>query len=273
MVGRLQEKSIVIIGGTGGLGLSAAKACAAQGANLVLVGRDEAKLTVALEQVSGARGVVGDAMESTTAERAIQEAAQHFGKLDGLYHVAGGSGRRLGDGPLHEITDAGWQYTIDLNLRSVFYANRAAIRQLLAQGGGGSVVNMSSVLADSPSPKYFATHTYAATKAGAIGLTRAAAAYYAPQSIRFNAVAPALVATPLAARALGDPAIMDYVASKQPLDGGRAGHPEDLDEAVVFLLSDAARFITGQVLQVDGGWTVTEGQYHSAPETSQTDQT
>ncbi|HAY80221.1 MAG TPA: short-chain dehydrogenase [Planctomycetaceae bacterium] len=271
MEGRLHKKSIVIIGGTGGLGLSAAHACAAEGANLVLVGRDETRLATALQDVAGARGIVGDAMESSTAERAIQEAVQHFGKLDGLYHVAGGSGRRLGDGPLHEITDEGWQYTIDLNLRSLFYANRAAIRQLLEQGNGGSVVNMSSVLADSPSPKYFATHTYAATKAGAIGLTRAAAAYYAPQSIRFNAVAPALFATPLASRALGDPAIMDYVASKQPLDGGRAGHPQDLDEAVVFLLSDAARFMTGQVLQIDGGWSVTEGQHPTPPVRLQTD--
>lgn len=273
MVGRLQKKSIVIMGGTGGLGFSAAKACAAEGANLVLVGRNESKLTAALAELDTARGIVGDATESTTAERAIQEAVQHFGKLDGLYHVAGGSGRRLGDGPLHDITDEGWQYTIDLNLQSLFYANRAAVRQLLAQGTGGSVVNMSSVLADSPSPKYFATHTYAATKAGAIGLTRAAAAYYASQSIRFNAVAPALVATPLASRALGDAEIMNYVASKQPLDGGRAGHPEDLDEAIVFLLSDAARFITGQVLQVDGGWTVTEGQYPPVSDILPTDET
>ena len=97
-------------------------------------------------------------------------------------------------------------------------------------------------------------------------------AYYADEGIRFNVVAPALVATPLASRALSDAAIMDYVVTKQPLDGGRVGLPEDLDEAVVFLLSDAARFVTGQVLRIDGGWSLTEGQYQVEPE-AETDRT
>jgi NAD(P)-dependent dehydrogenase (short-subunit alcohol dehydrogenase family) len=92
-------------------------------------------------------------------------------------------------------------------------------------------------------------------------MTRAAAAAYARDSIRFNVVAPALVDTPMAQRAAGDQEIMQFVRSKQPLDGGRIGQANDLDGAAVYLLSDAARFVTGQVLAVDGGWGVSEGQY------------
>src|SRR5262249_1284425 len=184
-----------------------------------------------------------------------------FEAFHGLYHVAGGSGRRAGDGPLHELSDAGWGYTLSLNLTSVFHSNRAAVRQFLRQDTGGSILNMGSVLAFSPSPRYFATHGYAAAKAAIIGMTRSAAAYYASHGIRFNVVAPALVATPVAQRAARDRSVQEFIATKQPLDGGRIGRPEDLDGAVVYLLSDASRFVTGQVLAVDGGWGVTEGQY------------
>ncbi|MBP86449.1 MAG: short-chain dehydrogenase [Planctomycetaceae bacterium] len=259
---RLENKVVVIVGGTSGLGLSAAKACVAQGACVVVVGRDSAKCQAAVVELGErCRAVTGDAGSADTAEQAVHEAVTTFGDLHGLYHVAGGSGRARGDGPLHEVTDDGWSYTLNLNLDSLMYSNRAATGKLLELGHGGSILNMSSVLASSPSPRHFATHAYAATKAAAIGLTKAAAAYYASKDIRFNAVAPALVDTPLAARAVGDDEIMEYIASKQPLDGGRVGVTQDLDDAVVFLLSDESRFVTGQVLAVDGGWSITDGQY------------
>jgi NAD(P)-dependent dehydrogenase (short-subunit alcohol dehydrogenase family) len=257
----LQDKSIVIIGGTSGLGLSAAAACIREGARLVVVGRSEEKCQAAIDTLGrGARAVVGDATDAAVAQRAVSLAASEFGQLDGLYHVAGGSGRQQGDGPLHEITNQGLHYTMQLNLASLFYSNRSAVQQFLRQGTGGSVLNISSVLANAPSPEYFATHAYAATKAAAIGLTKAAAAYYASNDIRFNAIAPALVATPLAQRACADEAIMRYIRSKQPLDGGRVGQPTDVDDAVIYFLSDQSRYVTGQTLVVDGGWSVTEGQ-------------
>jgi NAD(P)-dependent dehydrogenase (short-subunit alcohol dehydrogenase family) len=263
----LENKSIVIIGGTGGIGLSAARACLLAGSNVVIVGRDEARAREAVAQLeresslkAGVLAHVGDAMQPGTAEAAIAKAVKEFGRLDGLYHVAGGSGRKFGDGPLHEITDEGWRYTLAFNLSSLFYSNRAAVRQFLRQSSGGSVLNVGSVLDHSPSPRHFATHTYATTKAGAVGLTKAAAAYYAPQNIRFNVLAPGLVATPLAARAMNDPVIMQYTATKQPLDGGRIATPKDLDAAVLYFLSDQSKFVTGQVLYIDGGWTVSEGQ-------------
>jgi NAD(P)-dependent dehydrogenase (short-subunit alcohol dehydrogenase family) len=258
--GLLQDKVIVIVGGTTGLGLSAAKACVAEGAKVVIVGRDPRNAEGAGAALGEAAAVVaGDASDPQTAMVAIERAVERFGGFHGMYHVAGGSGRKAGDGPLHEISDAGWQYTMQLNLTSLFYSNRAAVRQFLKQGTGGSVLNMGSALGEFPSPKYFGTHAYAATKAAAVGLTKSAAAYYARQNIRFNLVAPALVETPMSRRAAGDETIMKYIATKQPLDGGRIGNPADLDASVVYFLSDGSKYCTGQVVYVDGGWSVTEG--------------
>jgi NAD(P)-dependent dehydrogenase (short-subunit alcohol dehydrogenase family) len=92
-------------------------------------------------------------------------------------------------------------------------------------------------------------------------MTKSAAAAYAAQGIRFNVVAPALVETPMAKRAAEDAKILEFIKTKQPLDGGRIGRADDVDGAVVYLLSDQAKFVTGQVLAVDGGWCVSEGQY------------
>lgn len=262
--GRLHEKVIVIIGGTGGLGRAAVLACLRQGARVLATGRDESRAAALGHELGPqARGIPLDATDPASADRAIAEAVRTFGRVDGLYHVAGGSGRKAGDGPLHELSDDGWEFTLRWNLTSVMYSNRAAIRHWLASGHPGSIVNCGSVLGYSPSPRFFATHAYAAAKAGLIGLTRSAAATYAGNGIRLNVLATALVATPMSARAQANPAIMDFIASKQPLDGGRIGQPEDLDGAAVWLLSDESRFVTGQCLAVDGGWDVSEGQWNT----------
>jgi len=245
------------MGGTGGLGLSAARAFVAAGARVVVVGREARKAAAAVKELGAAAwGVRGDAAKPRTAARAIAAAVRVFGGFHGLYHVAGGSGRAAGDGPLHELKDEGWEFTLRLNMTSVFHSNRAAVRQFLHQGTGGTVLNTSSVLGWSPSPEFFATHAYAAAKAAVIGLTTAAAARYARDNIRFNVIAPGLVATPMSKRAQADARILKFIRAKQPLDGGRIGRPEDCDAAAVFFMSDASRFVTGQVLAVDGGWTV-----------------
>lgn len=258
----LADKTLVVVGGTSGLGLSAARAFLGAGARGVVVTGRKVDTAAAAAAVLGGRAAVftGDATDATHAPAAIALALERFGGFDGLYHVAGGSGRRLGDGPLHELSDAGVRGTLELNLHAVMFSNRAAVRQLRAQGGGGAILNMGSVLGWSPSPEFFATHAYAAAKAAIVGFTRSAAAYYAKDGIRLNVIAPALVETPMAQRAAADARIRQFVATKQPLDGGRIGRPEDCDAAAVYLLSDGARFVTGQVLAVDGGWTVSEGQ-------------
>jgi NAD(P)-dependent dehydrogenase (short-subunit alcohol dehydrogenase family) len=253
--------SVVIMGGTTGLGLSAAQALVAQGALVVVTSRSDVNVQSALQLLGDrARGFAGDASDPATAERAVALAVEAFGRLDALYHVAGGSGRSRGDGPLHELTDAGLSYTLDLNLSSLITSNRAAVKQFLKQGEGGCIVNMGSVLGWSPSPEFFASHAYAAAKSGIIGFSKSIASYYAPHNIRVNVIAPALIETPMSQRAVGNEAIMRFTAAKQPLDGGRVGSPEDVEGAALFLLSRASRFITGQVLAVDGGWTVSEGR-------------
>ena len=264
---RLPHKVIVVIGGSSGLGLSAARAFIQEGARVVVVGRSAEKTRAAGEELgSNAATLTADAMAPDTATRAIRTALEQFGGFHGLYHVAGGSGRKQGDGPLHTITDEGWAYTVQENLTSMFYSNRAAVDQFLKQRGGGAILNMGSVLGFSPSAKFFSTHAYATTKAAIIGLSKSAAAYYAMDGIRVNVLAPALVATPMSQRAQSDETILRFIATKQPLDGGRIGQPADLDSAAVYFLSDESRFATGQVLAVDGGWCISDGQYDSSSE-------
>lgn len=258
----LQEKSIVVIGGTTGIGLSAAHAFINHGANVVVVGRNPESADKAILGLGeNAVAISGDASLPDTAVKAIEACRKKFGKFDGLYHVAGGSGRKFGDGPLHEISLDGWNHTLSLNLTSLMLSNQAAVRAFLEQKSGGTILNMGSVLGFSPSPKYFVTHAYAATKSAVIGFTKSIAAYYAEHNIRINVLTPALVETPMSTRAANDENIMSFIKTKQPLEGGRIGDPADLDGAAVYFMSDYSNFTTGQVLAVDGGWSISEGQY------------
>lgn len=257
---QLNNQNIVIIGGTTGLGLSAAKAFIDNGANVVVVGRNEESV-IAAKNILGNKAVTlsGDATQEATAINAIETCVKEFGSFDGLYHVAGGSGRKMGDGPLHELTLEGWNKTMELNLTSLMLSNQAAIKKFLALKKGGTILNMGSVLGYSPSPQFFTTHAYAAAKSAIIGFSKSIAAYYATSNIRINVIAPALVETPMAQRAANDESILSFIKTKQPLDGGRIGKPEDLDGLVVYFMSDASAFTTGQTIAVDGGWSVSEG--------------
>lgn len=258
----LTKRKIVIIGGTTGIGLAAAQHFQQQGAEIVMVGLKEEPPNK-VKEILGADSpiIYRDAREPDCAVEAIDRCRKMFGGFDGLYHVAGGSGRKFGDGPLHEMSIEGWEKTFDLNLNSLMYSNQAAIKAFMEMGRPGSILNLSSVLAYSPSPRYFTTHAYATAKAAVIGFSKAIAAYYAPHNIRINVLAPALVATPMSARAQSNHEIMDFVASKQPLDGGRIGTSQDLNGLAAYFMSEESRFTTGQVIAVDGGWELSEGQY------------
>jgi len=260
-MGQLASKNIVIIGGTTGIGLAAAKAFIAEGANVVVVGRKEDSVAAA-QNMLGKKAISfsGDATIEGVAAKAIQVCMDQFGNFDGLYHVAGGSGRKMGDGPLHELTLDGWTKTLELNLTSLMLSNQAAVRKFTALKKEGAILNMGSVLGYSPSPHFFSTHAYAAAKSAIIGFSKSIAAYYAKDNIRVNVIAPALVETPMAQRAANDEHILSFIKTKQPLDGGRIGKPEDTDGLAVYLLSDQSRFTTGQVIAVDGGWSISEGQ-------------
>ncbi len=256
----------VLVTGSTGMGGSAAKALAAEGAHVFVIARDPERLAELAAVIGAAGGRCtthsADVRDEGAVGEAFSAALRALPRLDAVYSVAGISGRRFGDGPLHEATLDGWEAVMGANATSQFLVVRAAVRQMLAQaadanGLRGSILTMSSTLVAHPAPAFFATHGYAASKGAIDGLTRAAAAFYAPQGIRINAIAPSLVATPMSRRAQADEAILAYLADKQPLAHG----PIDVDavtDVALHLLSDDARMITGQVVVVDGGWTVSE---------------
>lgn len=254
----------IIVGGTTGLGLGAAVALNKAGAKVYIIGRSEESYNNAMSKLSDScSGMKGDATDPATINKAIALAHEKGGPITGLYHVAGGSGRKFGDGPLDQMTIEGWNQTLDLNLNSMMYSNKAIIEYYLKHGLSGSILNMGSVLGYAPSPKYFSTHAYAAAKSAIIGFSKSLAAYYAKDNIRVNVIAPGLFETPMAQRAVNDDKIQAFIRSKQPLDNGRPGIPEDTVNAVLMFLSPDSKFITGQVLAVDGGWSVSEGQYNN----------
>jgi NAD(P)-dependent dehydrogenase (short-subunit alcohol dehydrogenase family) len=152
-----------------------------------------------------------------------------------------------------------------INARGVFLTNREAVRIMQTQaidatGLRGSVVNVGSVLDRSPSPADFGTIAYTASKGAVRALTLGAAAAYAGDRIRFNLVVPGLIDTPMAARAVNDPRIREYLRLKQPMTAG-PGLAEDVAEAALYLSEPAARFVTGAELAVDGGWSISEGAH------------
>ena len=260
---RLLDRVCLITGSTG-IAAAAAIRCASEGASVFVISRtgDHARDLVDRVTALGGRAAwaAADLTVETEADAAVGAALERFGRIDGVFSVAGGSGRAFGDGPIHELTMDGWDRTLELNLRSQALVARAVIRIMLAQppttaGSRGSIVLVSSVLASRPVPELFATHAYAAAKGAIVSLATAMAAAYAPAGIRVNTIAPGLTATQMAARAATDPATTAFVRRKQPLVAGFLA-PQDIAGAALFLLSDEARAITGQCLAVDGGWSV-----------------
>jgi NAD(P)-dependent dehydrogenase (short-subunit alcohol dehydrogenase family) len=255
---------VLVLTGTTGIAAAAARLAAQQGLRLAVVGREtESGEELAAELTGNGTECLFHAADLTIAaqvDAAVARCVERFGRVDLLFNVAGISGRRFGDGPVHACSEEGWDVTLDHNLKSTFLVCRAVLNRMLGQPAGengqrGAIVAMASVLADAPESRYFATHAYAASKAAVIGLTRAMASYYAPHGIRVNAVAPALVRTPMSRRAQEDPEILELLRTKQPLAANLI-EPEDVAGAALFLLGDGARAITGEILTVDAGWSV-----------------
>ena len=191
------------MGGTTGMGFTSALALQNEGARVLVIGRNKESCEKAKQKLnSGCIVMRGDATNPKTIDKAIAIAKKEFGSITGLFHVAGGSGRRFGDGPLDKMTLEGWNKTFELNLTSIMLSNRAMINYFLENKKSGVILNMGSVLGYSPSPKYFVTHAYAATKSAIIGFSKSIASYYASDNIRVNVIAPSLFATPMAKRAV-----------------------------------------------------------------------
>jgi NAD(P)-dependent dehydrogenase (short-subunit alcohol dehydrogenase family) len=253
-VSRLAGK-VCVVTGSSGMAADAARRFAAEGARVWVIARDAAEC-----EALGLPYVLADLRDEAATEAAFAAVRRAGRRIDALYAVAGASGRRVGDGPVHQLSLAAWEATMALNATPAFLAAREALRAMLDQAPGpsatrGSLVLMSSVLAAAPLPALFATHAYAAAKAATVGLVRSMAAYYGEHGVRVNALAPALVRTPMSARAAADAASVAAARRRQPLTGGFL-EAADVTEAALYLCSDESRAVTGQVLTVDGGWTV-----------------
>ena len=215
---------VVLITGSTGIGAATAERAAAEGASVFVVSRSAEHARTLAERLPIAGWAETDLTDEVAVDRAVTASLERFGRIDGLFSVAGGSGRRFGDGPIHTVTGEAWEATAALNLRTqVLVCSRVvqAMRDQPADASGmrGSILLLGSITTEAPVPELFGTHAYAAAKGALSALMTTMAATYIGDRIRVNLVAPSLTATPMAARAAADPHILEYAARKQPLAG------------------------------------------------------
>ena len=244
--GLLDGKVIVITAAAGaGIGGAAARRCLEEGAQVVISDQHARRLAEARDELRAAHGdriaaLPCDVTDEAQVQALIAGAAGHFGRIDVLINNAGLGGT----GSVLDLTDEQWLAVLDVTLTGTFRCTRAALRQMVAQGHGGAVVNNASVLGWRAQPGQ--AH-YAAAKAGVMALTRCAALDVAAHGIRVNAVAPSLAAHPFLAKVTGADLLAD-LAAREPF--GRAAHPSEVANVIVFLASDYASYLTGEVISV-----------------------
>jgi NAD(P)-dependent dehydrogenase (short-subunit alcohol dehydrogenase family) len=245
----LKGKVALVTGAGSGIGRACAEAYARAGARVVVSDRDVAGGEETVRRLAEAGGealfVAADVADPAACAGLVARTLERFGRLDCACNNAGIGGEQ---NPTADYSDEGWQQVIDVNLSGVFYCLKHEIAAMLA-GGGGAIVNMASILGQVG----FATApAYVAAKHGVLGLTKTAALEYAAQGIRVNAVGPAFIHTPMIAALEEDPAKSQMLLSLHPI--GRLGNPEEVAAAVLWLSSEAASFVTGAYLPVDGGY-------------------
>ena len=239
-MGELEGMAALVTGAAGGIGSAVVRAFERAGASVFGVDLEDSDF--------GA-----DLTRADDAEASVAAAVKRFGRLDTVFNAVGITGRPYGDGPAEDCTEEAWDRVLAANLKAVFLTCKYALPHLL--DGGGSITNVSSVLGLVGGDEDFNTVAYAASKGGVIALSRSIAAYYAMRGVRCNVLCPAVIETQMTAgRSLADPRIRERLHVLQPLTG-EPGQPEDVAGAAVYLASPAARFVTGVVLPVDGGWT------------------
>ena len=249
MTTELQGKVGIVTGGTSGIGRDASVLFAKAGAKVVVAGRRE---TEGKETIDLIRAVGGDALfVKTDVSRAaevqalVQKTVEKFGRLDVAFNNAGIEGNWM---PIAEQSEEDWDRVIDINLKGVWLCLKYEIQQMLKQGSGGTIVNMASVAGLMGSA---GAATYCASKHGVMALTKSAALENARNGIRVNAVCPAVIETPMGDRLFGAPEMNKFAPGLHPI--GRFGKPMEIAEAVVWMLSDRASFMTGHSIVLDGG--------------------
>ncbi|WP_460359246.1 SDR family oxidoreductase [Mycobacterium sp. ZZG] len=254
----LSERTYLITGGGSGIGKGVAAAVVASGGNVMLAGRSADKLAAAAEELRATAGdgagevnyQPADVTDEDDAERLVEAATAWRGRLDGVVHSAGGSETI---GPLTQIDSAAWRNTVDLNVNGTMYVLKHSAREMV-RGGGGAFIGISSI-ASSNTHRWFGA--YGPSKAALDHLMMVAADELGPSSVRVNGIRPGLTRTDMVAPIMESPAISEDYRACTPLP--RVGEVEDIANLAVFLLSDAASFITGQVINVDGGHGLRRG--------------
>ena len=248
----LQGKVAIITGGTSGIGRDTAVLFAEAGAKVVVAGRREAEGNETVDLIRKAGGVglfvKTDVSKGRDIEALVRRSVEKFGRVDTAFNNAGIEGNWR---PIVDQSEEEWDHVININLKGVWLCVKHEIQQMIKQGGGGTIVNMSSVAGLMGAP---AAAPYCASKHGVIGLTRTAALEYAKQKIRVNAVCPAVIETPMEQRLFGEPEAHKYALSMHPI--GRLGTPREIAEAVLWLCSEKSSFMTGHYIVLDGGFLV-----------------
>ena len=242
----------VLITGSRGIAAALASALAKQSYQIYLLGgeaEDSKSLSSGISQIVGYSAI--DLRDETAVETGFTQAVSKLGGLDHVVSIAGGSGRSFGDGPIESVSKSAWEQTLDLNLSTAFLTAREAIKYF-KNNDGGSLTLTSSVLATSPSPEFFQTAAYAVAKGGINTMVKTLSTSYLQNKIRVNAVAPSLVATPMAKRAAENPVISEFTKKKQPLAPNQLP-VEQVVAGYIYLIENSA--VTGQVLEIDGGWS------------------
>lgn len=244
----LDGKVAVITGGASGIGLACAHTMARSGADVSVWDLDEAALDEALKGLAQyghhTHGAVVDVADSARVDKAMEDVVANLGRVDIAVCNAGIGGEASTSG---DYSDEGWHQVIGINLNGVFFTQRAAIQAMKASGGG-SIINMASILGQVG----FATASaYTAAKHGVVGLTQAAAWEHAADGIRVNAVGPGFIMTPLLTKNLDQPTL-DFLGTQHALQ--RLGTPEEVAELVAWLASDGSSFATGTYYPIDGGY-------------------
>ncbi len=245
----------LLITGSSGIAESAARLASSRGARVFVVGNRKEECEALTASLPDAAYAVADVRDAPEVEAAVESAFGLMGGVDAVFNVAGLSGRAAGDGPLHLCSGEAWTLMMDVHARGTFHVCRSVLARWMDRAESGAVVNVGSVLARSPQRDYFATNAYAASKGAIEAMTVSAAAYYAPYRIRLNVVAPGLVRTPMSARAQQNREILTFIARKQPLYEDLIA-ADDVARVALFLLSDEAAAITGEIVRADGGWAV-----------------
>jgi NAD(P)-dependent dehydrogenase (short-subunit alcohol dehydrogenase family) len=247
---RLSGQVAIVTGAGSGIGEAAAHAFAREGARVVLVGRREALLADTAEAIAAAGGEAmaagGDVSKAEDAERVVARAVAHFGRLDHLFNNAGimGSGK-----PIVDMEESAFDEILAINLKGPWLMTRAALRAMIPSGWRGTIVNTSSFLSTAATA---GSSGYSASKAGLDAMIRALALEAGAHGIRINNINPGVIDTPML-RAHGAE-IIPPLAARAAL--GRIGTPGDIADVAVWLCTDEARFITGQSILVDGGFTI-----------------